>query len=208
MTLKSLTYAEVKAAIIASLTPDLLEKKWLAFIAAGDPPESGHCAVATEAFYYLAGGREAGYMPVVCGYDADDNGNMYFGAARGTRAEAHPETHWWTRGPAGGARGKGEIFDVTAGQYPAPFPYQHGHNTGFMQPQRIPSRRAQTVMNRVAEKLGAAALANFRDGNIARFQAAVKQDILAACRDQTTAAQKSPSSRTGSGSGKRIIPTA
>ncbi len=177
MTDQKLTYAQVKRAIIASLTADLLEPKWRALVSPDDPPEAGHCAVATEAFYYLAGGRAAGFMPVVCGYDADEAGHMHFGAERGqhqgahkgSMRETHRETHWWVRGPANGVRGKGRIFDVTAGQYPAPFPYQHGRNTGFMQPQQKPSKRAQTVMDRVAARLGRAALDAYRRDNIRRF---------------------------------------
>ncbi len=186
MTDNKLTYAQVKRAILASLTPDLLEPKWRALVSPDDPPESGHCAVATEAFYYLAGGRAAGFMPVVCGYDADDAGNMRFGAERGkhkgthkdSMRATHRETHWWVRGPASGVRGKGRIFDVTAGQYPDPFPYQHGRNTGFMQPQQKPSKRAQTVMDRVAERLGRAALEAYKRENIHRFKTA--QNVHAA----------------------------
>lgn len=169
---KNLTYLQVKEAILASLTPDLLSPRWREYIPADAPPEAGHCAVATEALYHLAGGRAAGLMPVVCGYDANDCGDMYFGDARGRHEDVRAETHWWLRGPSGGKRGKGEIIDVTAGQYAAPFPYQRGHNTGFMQPQRKPSRRAQIVMDRVSERLGAAALAQFRAENIRRFSAA------------------------------------
>src|SRR4051812_46910168 len=136
----ALTYVHVKRAILSSLTPELLESKWLAYISADDPPEAGHCAIAAEAFYYLAGGKAAGLIPVVCGYDSDGKGGMYFGAARGTRNDTHPATHWWVRGPARGKRGAGRIFDVTVGQYAGPFPYEHGRNVGFMQPQKKPSK--------------------------------------------------------------------
>lgn len=65
-------------AIIDSLSYDLLEPKYRATLAPDDPPETGHCAVASEAFYHMAGGREAGYMPVVCGYAVLPSGEMVF----------------------------------------------------------------------------------------------------------------------------------
>lgn len=58
------TYNEIQRAIIGSLTPDLLEKKYRTQLSPDDPPETGHCAVASEVFYHIAGGREAGFMPV------------------------------------------------------------------------------------------------------------------------------------------------
>lgn len=169
MTRKKLTRQQIKQAILTSLSQDLLEPKYRALLTAQDAPERGHCAVATEAFYYLAGGRKAGFMPVVCGYDVDSNGKMHFGAASG-KPSIRRETHWWLCGPAGGERGKGEIVDITAKQFLSPFPYQHGHNTGFMQPQQKPSKRAQIVMDRVMAKLGKAALGTFRRDHIEGFQ--------------------------------------
>ncbi|MDE1151952.1 MAG: hypothetical protein PW788_05375 [Micavibrio sp.] len=174
---KPLTFGALKQAIIDSLSPDLLEKKYAEQLTPDDPPETGHCAVASEAFYHLAGGKRAGFMPVVCGYAADGAGNMAFGAdklaalASGWRRE----THWWIRGAKNGQRGAGEIFDVTSGQYPAAYPYHNGHNTGFMQPQQKPSRRAQVIIDRVTEVLGAARLAQYRDANIRAFKRAAMQ---------------------------------
>jgi hypothetical protein len=171
---KTPTFDEIKRAIIASLSPDLLEKQYREQLSPDDPVETGHCAVASEAFYHIAGGRKAGFMPVVCGYAADGLGQMKFGAEKIealTNSRWHKETHWWVRGPKNGQRGAGAIFDVTARQYPEPFPYQNGHNTGFMQPQQKPSKRAQVVIDRVIEKLGAAALERYKAANIAAFQA-------------------------------------
>lgn len=170
---KPLSFGDIRRAIIDSLTPDLLEKQYREQLTPADPPETGHCAVATEAFYYIAGGRAAGFMPVVCGYAADGKGNMKFGAEKLEALKTagwHKETHWWVRGPKDGKRGGGQVFDVTAGQYPEAYPYQQGHNTGFMQPQQKPSKRAQIVIDRVTEKLGAAALQCYARGNIAVFR--------------------------------------
>lgn len=160
-----ITAAAVETAIRQSLSPDLLDAKWRALVGPDAPAVAGHCAVASEAFYHLAGGKEAGFIPVVCGYHNDGRGALDFGrpAPDGWRKE----THWWIRGPLNGERGKGAIHDITAGQYPGPFPYDHGRPTGFMQPQRLPSRRAQVVIDRVRERLGADALDAWRRANIA-----------------------------------------
>jgi hypothetical protein len=170
-----LTFPDVKRAILASLTPDLLTPKWRKLVSKNDPPESGHCAVAAEAFYHLAGGKAAGFMPVVCGYNADRHGNMKF-EKKSHQPGWHRETHWWVRGPdAKGQRGAGDIRDVTVGQYPGPFPYQRGHNVGFMQPQQKPSKRAQIVIDRVTEKLGATALLAYKQNNIRRYSLSRKR---------------------------------
>lgn len=132
--MKSREFARLKRAIIASLSPDLLSPKYRKQLTDGDPVETGHCAIATEALYHIAGGKEAGYVPYVCGYPDENDERV---------------THWWIRGPMRGQRGKGKIFDVTAGQYPYVFPYQTGRPVGFMQPQGIPSRRAQILITRV-----------------------------------------------------------
>ena len=102
-------------------------------------------------------------MPVVCTYYQDHLGRMGF-----DRAEGEKRTHWWLRGPdAQGVRGRGIIYDLTAAQYPKRFPYEKGRNVGFMQQQCLPSRRARFVMDRVAKRLGAERLAQFRAGMIA-----------------------------------------
>lgn len=155
-----LSYAQIKKAIIASLSDDLLHKNYLAQRDPSCVSVTGHCAVASEAFYYLAGGREAGFIPAVCSYEVDKNGIM------------RRESHWWIQGPKAGQRGRGEIFDITAAQFPFYFPYEKGRHVGFMQPQGKPSKRAQVVIDRVMTRLGRKALAEFRQNNISRFCAA------------------------------------
>ena len=66
---------------------------------------------------------------------------------------------------------------MTVRQYPEPFPYENGHNTGFMQPQQKPSKRAQVVIDRVTEKLGAAALKAYKDANIAAHRAGPAKSV-------------------------------
>lgn len=168
---KPLTFAELKRAIIESCTPDLLEKKYREQLSPDDLRETGHCAVASEAFYHIAGGKQAGFIPVVCGYAEDAKGNMKFKADMQAALQQgwKKQTHWWIRGPEGATRGAGKIFDVTAGQYDAPYPYHNGHNTGFMQPQQKPSKRAQIVIDRVVQKLGAARLEAYKQANIRSY---------------------------------------
>jgi len=167
-----LTFEDIRRAIIASLSPELLEKKYAATLTPDDPVETGHCAVASEAFYHLAGGKAAGFVPAVCSYALRPDGSMAFGAEKQSLLEkgARRETHWWVRGPRGASAGAGEIFDVTVRQYPDAFPYAEGHNTGFMQPQRKPSKRAQIVIDRVRKKLDDNALERYREACVESFQ--------------------------------------
>lgn len=173
-----LTFKDIKRAIIDSLSEDLLTPQYRAGLSPDDPPETGHCAVASEAFYHIAGGKQAGFMPVVCGYSTFGEDQLIFDPAARAAAKkkgAVCETHWWIRGAQNGQRGAGDIFDVTAAQYPFAFPYENGRNTGFMQPQQKPSKRAQIVIDRVTEKLGAENLAAYRQKNIAAFHASGKK---------------------------------
>lgn len=175
-----LTFQKIKSAIIDSLSAELLTPQYRAGLTPDDPAETGHCAVASEAFYYLAGGKDAGFMPVVCGYSTQGDDVLVFDPAARARAEAKGaarETHWWIKGQKNGRRGAGNIFDVTAGQYPFAFPYENGRNTGFMQPQQKPSKRAQVVMDRVAQKLGAQNLADYRRKQVADFQKAQRKAL-------------------------------
>lgn len=173
---RPLTFAEIKRAIISSLSPDLLEKKYREQLTPDDPAETGHCAVASEAFYHIAGGKQAGFIPTVAGYAADGKGTMKFGSEReeALRKGWRKESHWWIMGPKDGMRGAGARFDVTIGQFPEPFPYEKGHNTGFMQPKQIASKRAQIVIDRVTEKLGEDALKAYKQANIDAFTSAAQ----------------------------------
>lgn len=178
-----LSFEDIRRAIIDSLSPELLEKKYAATLTAEDPPETGHCAVASEAFYHLAGGKAAGFVPAVCSYALRDDGSMAFGAEKQEllAAGARRETHWWVRGPHHDQAGAGAIFDVTQRQYRGAFPYAEGHNTGFMQPQRKASKRAQVVIDRVTQKLGAGRLEEYK---LSRIQAYQKQRASAIAPQQ------------------------
>lgn len=100
-----------------SLTPDLLKKQFRG----NNHPLAGHCYVASEVFFHLAGGRKAGYKPMF------------------VRHEGSP--HWWVKGPTG------KIWDLTAAQFKTPVPYGKSVSKGFLT--RQPSKRAAIVMERV-----------------------------------------------------------
>jgi hypothetical protein len=116
---------ETKGGIIgrrirASLTPELLSRHWAGRLT-GSHPTEGHCYVAAEAYYHLAGGRKAGLSPRVISKD-----NW---------------THWYV------VDRQGNVFDPTRDQFGERPPYEEGRGSGFLTLK--PSRRARIVMQRV-----------------------------------------------------------
>lgn len=160
-------------AIGKSVSRDLLSAEWRKRVSPDAPAVAGHCAISAEAFYYLVGGKDAGFKPNVCSYYKGLRGALYFDDSKKPNS-AQKSTHWWVRGPDGAVRGEGQIFDPTKAQYDQPFPYEFGRAVGFMQPQKIPSKRAQIIMDRVIERLGADTIRNTQSENIERFQTALK----------------------------------
>lgn len=159
-------------AVVAALTPDLLNATWRRATGAGDKLR-GHCAVASEALYHLLGGAQGGYMPVVASFHMTPKGRVIFGSSC-PKAQWQKGTHWWLKGPKDGMRGGGDVIDLTAGQFKAPFPYHRGMHCGFMQPQRVPSKRAQIVIDRVVGMLGGDYCAAVRRARIAAFTSSVR----------------------------------
>lgn len=114
--------APTASEIQAALTPDLLREPWRSRVRAGQcDPMTGHCYVASEAYYHLHGGRAAGLKPM------------------SIQHEGMP--HWWIRDA------HGQDIDLTATQFETPVPYSRGVGKGFLT--KAPSRRAQVVMARV-----------------------------------------------------------
>jgi len=169
-----LTHRQVMDCIISCLSVDLLEPKWAAMLEPGDPVESGHCCIASEALYHLAGGREAGFKSVVCPYLRGKDGKIYFGHLDEDMF-SNKETHWWIVAPLRNKAGAGEILDVTVKQYtealehPAPFNYSMGRNCAFMRQDGLPSHRARTLMDRVISKLGISECEQYKMENINSF---------------------------------------
>jgi hypothetical protein len=103
--------------IIAALTDDLRRAPWH-----GSPnPLAGHCYVASESYWHLAGGAASGLTPQVIRHEG--------------------ASHWYLRGA------DGQIIDLTAGQFQTPVPYAQGRGCGFLT--RQPSKRAALVIARV-----------------------------------------------------------
>lgn len=107
-------------AVRAALSPDLLKPEWRD----APPPYGGHCYVATEAYYFLAGAARSGLRPTVIRHE-------------GT-------THWFLLDAAGA------VTDLTLEQFRTPVPYAQGRGCGLQnKDQTVPSKRAQVVIDRV-----------------------------------------------------------
>ena len=104
-----------------ALTPDLLKEPYRSQVIAGAHPRTGHCYIAAEALYHLAGGKAAGLKPM------------------SIQHEGGP--HWWIRTAAG------EDIDPTTEQFGTPVPYAEGVGRGFLT--RAPSKRAAILIQRV-----------------------------------------------------------
>lgn len=81
---------------------------------------TGHCYVASEAFFHLLGGPQSGLTPATVLVDG--------------------VVHWFLRGPDG-------VIDLTADQFDCEIPYSEGRGRGFLTKQ--PSKRAQVLISRV-----------------------------------------------------------
>jgi hypothetical protein len=109
---------ELGERIRAALTPDLLKDEYR-----DNPrPYAGHCYVASEVYYHLRGGKEAGLKAV---------GLEHEGAQ-----------HWWLEDNLG------NVIDLTSEQFATSVPYERGRGRGFLTKQ--PSKRAQTVIDRLS----------------------------------------------------------
>lgn len=128
---------ELIETIQSVLTPDLVRPKYR-----GHPenPMFGHCYVASEALFYLLGGRDQPYRPC---RGKDETGDV----------------HWWLEDPLTGDR-----LDVTASQFYSVGripPYKAGRFGPFLT--KEPSKRARVVMDRVHSASSKSALADSSD---------------------------------------------
>lgn len=119
-------------AIQKVLTPDLLNAKWAARNAEpGADPLTGYCYPAAEALYYLLGGKQAGWKPVVLSHKDWPEG-----------LPEEDDTHRFLE------HEDGTIADPSAGQFgKLKIPYEKGRGSGFMT--KDPSKRAQTILERL-----------------------------------------------------------
>lgn len=72
---------------------------------------TGWCYSASEALYYLAGGKDAGLKPMQCALIDDTTGDRI--------------SHWWLTDE------EGTVYDLTAAQFPYEWPYHLGKGRGF-----------------------------------------------------------------------------
>lgn len=103
------------------LTPELLKPKWRKINLASGIRTTGHCYAASEALFYILGGKEhSDYRPKRISID---NGSHWF--------LQHKET--------------GEILDPTSTQFPEGIDYSKSIGCGFMQQ----SDRSKIIIERV-----------------------------------------------------------
>ena len=111
-----MTKRKLRNSIRRNLTDDLRLSKYQ-----GKNRLRGHCYVASEAFFHLAGGKRAGYKPMTVRHEC--------------------VVHWYLLGP------EGEVVDLTAEQFNTPVPYHFGRGRGFLT--KEPSKRARKLMDRI-----------------------------------------------------------
>jgi hypothetical protein len=105
-----------------ALTDDLLKPEYRS--REDRHPTSGHCYAASEAAYHLLGGKDAGWTPMNIRHEGD--------------------SHWFLRDD------QGHTLDPTHEQFKTPVPYNEARGKGFLT--REPSRRAQTIIDRVQNR--------------------------------------------------------
>lgn len=135
------------AAVRASLSDELLKPYWRSYkqTAAFQAHTTGHCFHASEALYWLLGGKAAGWV-----------------SCRLTPDSAKPaDKHWYIR-----HRETGLILDPTADQFEHELDYAAGTGCGFPTRKNVraelgPAKTAQTVVDRalalLADRSSAAA---------------------------------------------------
>ena len=87
---------------------------------------TGHCYVASEALFYLLGGRPEGWVPQVVRHEGG--------------------THWYLRNVR-----TGRIVDPTAAQFETCPPYAAGRGIGFLT--KGPSARTREVIRRLSGRI-------------------------------------------------------
>jgi len=119
----------LRTAIVNALSPDLLHPKYQYL--KDVHPTAGHCYVASEAYFHLAGGKAVGLTPKSIKHEGS--------------------THWYLESCGDGISEscKGLIIDITSEQFKTPVPYHLGRGRGFCT--KEPSKRALKLMKRVGE---------------------------------------------------------
>lgn len=119
---RALALAVQRALKVEDLTPAYRQQH-----AAGCDAMTGHCFVATNAFWHATGGLAGKYTP------------------RQVRVEG--ESHWFL------VDDQGRVVDLTASQFSTPVPYAQGRRVGMRARPGgdvRPTERAQAVLDRIA----------------------------------------------------------
>lgn len=132
------TEKQLVAAIIRSLTPDLLKERYrkanpnTKFFRANFRKNRvfGHCYIASEALFHMSDKKRSGFVPQVLRYK------------RGT--------HWFLRHKL-----TGRVVDITKSQFLQPVPYELGKGKGFLTVK--PSKNARIIIARTRRLLSEAA---------------------------------------------------
>lgn len=105
-----------------NLTPDLLKPKYRKRVMAGAHFTTGHCYVASEAFYYMTGAEHGEWEPHHIMHE--------------------DESHWYLKNKI-----TGKVVDITAEQFTTPIFYEHGKRMAFLTD--APSIRCQLLLDRI-----------------------------------------------------------
>jgi hypothetical protein len=116
-------WSHFRGIILDELSDDLLDKKHRDIKKNNPnlPATFGQCYVASEAAYYLLGGKEEGWKPMFV---------RHLGAS-----------HWYLQ------HSSGYILDLTYNQFKTPVDYSRGRGTGFLT--KAPSKRAMKLLTRI-----------------------------------------------------------
>ncbi len=111
--------------ILDNLSDDLLSKEYFQLKIKNPnlPETTGHCYVASEAAYYMLGGKEEGWTPQFI---------RHLGCS-----------HWFLKHESG------FILDLTYNQFKSPIDYSKARGTGFLT--KTPSKRTKKLLIRIRE---------------------------------------------------------
>ena len=117
-------WLDFRGLVIDNLTDDLLTPKYRRMKKKSKLPNTfGHCYVASEAAYYILGGKEESWKPMHM---------THLGAS-----------HWFLKHESG------FILDLTGSQFKTPLDYSEARGVGFLT--KEPSKRAKKLLIRIRE---------------------------------------------------------
>lgn len=117
-------WSEFNSLILRNLTDDLLKPTYRAYKKNNKVSNTyGHCYVASEAAYYLLGGKEEGWKPMHM---------KHLGSS-----------HWFLKHESG------YILDLTSDQFKAPLDYSKARGAAFLT--KTPSKRAKKLLIRIKD---------------------------------------------------------